>query len=704
MDENHRSAISMLPLRFHASHAIVNFTPHKSWPPNRVSTDIFFLISEYLTRSDLARLRLVNREFAHKLEYLFFYQVSVPFSPDFYVAKTTKEDDVGIFERVGSNISRFAITVDIDQGKGVLVLLTLNPFPLIDLRRLPAALFLPPLPANPICPNLVGWAAHGRLDRDRVLYQRLRDMELLAFRQRRMAKAFSHLNGVKEIALSLNTGLGWLPPPVVYRFQPVFQQPSIVFRDKHPHLSSSQYIMPDSGARSGTRIAPAPYVFAPAGEKEVTTWYGTDGSQFCDACRDQAQLELLSETSHMIKQFLDSFFPAAITNTHVFQNLHTLTFAGISSKLLEEFGHHDKFFTSFSTVKTLTILVYPDWREFDGTNLRSILPSGACIKFFKLLKDQVVSLPNIESLTLGYIGGGEYANGLLARNRYILPAPIMGAPMQAATGNVKEGVLAFNHVKSLTFENCWFSPTALKRFLQMSQKSALERLTFDSCSLVSTPGRRHWAPTRSGCSTVGPPQGYNRRLPSGSWSSILAQFGPHLPITDMRRLPLPSQVDFSNLKLRQHSPPVNLQRMQFISCGYALLGDFYHQTNLVLDDYSNHRRQADAEARLRNTVQDVDVSQVPVYAPFTRRVYTEDPLLGSIIQSIDAREEFMLKWGFGFRLGWPEGDGLCESVEADGWRRGGTARFSGALFYPRKEDIEKSTMCSWDPEIYHVQT
>ncbi|EFW20946.1 hypothetical protein D8B26_002769 [Coccidioides posadasii str. Silveira] len=651
--------------RIYGPHLTVNFKPDKSWPPSRVPTDVFFLISQYLTKADLARLRLVNREFALKLDYLFFYKVSVSLSPDFYVANTQKEDDVGVFERVGANITKFGITLDIDE----------------------ATLLLPPLPANPICPKLFGSGEHDRLDRDRVFYQRLRDTELLVCRRWRMVKAFSHLTAMKELALSFNTGLGWVSPPVFNRFQPIFLQPPVVFRKRHLHLSPHQYLLPNDIVRSGTRVAPGPYVLSAAcGERAVTTWYGTDGSRFCETCRHQSQIELLAETSSVIQRFFSSFFLAVIDNGQVFQNVHTLTFSGISSGLLHNLNNLE-FFACFRGLKSLSILVYADWRKFDEdrTSLQQILPSEARSEFYQILQEQILPLSNIESLTLGYIGGGEHAHGALVRNRNILPAPIMREPATSAMGKARNSVIWFKHVKSLTFENCWFAPSALIQFLTHSKRSRLENLVFDSCSLASTPGRKDHALIRCGHGTYPAWRKYNRRVPSGIWISILAQFGPYLPLTDPN---LPASSQFSDLKLPKRKPLDNLRRMDFVSCGYVLLGPFYNQTNLVVDEKSNDLRRSETEKWLREAVRDVDVSNAPVYAPFTKQVYDGDNLLGSIIQSIDEREEYTLAMGYNFMFGWPAGDGLRRLVEEDGWKPGGTGRFTGRVARPEEKDAE----------------
>ncbi|WEW54753.1 hypothetical protein PRK78_000178 [Emydomyces testavorans] len=651
--ERELSPFPLLPL--YVAHPTINFKPNKAWPPNRVPTDIFFIITEYLTKTDLAQLRLVNREFAQKLEYCFFREVLAPFAPDFYVADTDGEEDVGIFERVGSIISKFGIALDVDE----------------------VSLFSPPIFQDPICPKLFGWDEHGRLDPDRVIHQKLRDTELLAFRRHRLTKAFSHLSRITELALSLNTGMGWLYPPELCRFRPVFRGPPVVFRKRHWHLSANQYLGYNDIVRSGTRVPPDSYMWTELGEKEVNTWYGSDGSQACDTCRDQSQMELLSETSWAIQKFLSAFFPAVISNTQAFKHVHTLTFSSISSSLLKDFKRSD-FFVSLTGLRTLSILVLPDWRKFDPTltNLAHVLPSDSCLEFALFLEAQIVWLPKLESLTLGYIGGGEYAQGALVRNRNILPAPIMLSPRDAVIRKGPNGILTFKHIKSLTFENCWFAPRALIQFLQKSKRSALESLTFDSCSLVAYPGFKRRAQTRFCHETVAARNRYNRRMPPGIWATIIAQFGPRVPFGE--RDFLLNHVEFLDLKPPQRKPLDHLRRLEFVSCGYALLGPFYNQNNLVMDVYSNDERR-DAVDNQARVVRDVDLTQVPAYGPFSQRVYTGDLLLGSIIQSIDEREEFTLVTGFGFRFGWSGSDRLRQLVEADGWRPGGTGRFSGEV-------------------------
>jgi len=54
------------------------------WPPQALPVELFTLIIEYLPRSNIQSMRLVNKEFEQKVSEYLFTVVVVPFKPEIY--------------------------------------------------------------------------------------------------------------------------------------------------------------------------------------------------------------------------------------------------------------------------------------------------------------------------------------------------------------------------------------------------------------------------------------------------------------------------------------------------------------------------------------------------------------------------------------------------------------------------------------------
>ena len=203
-----------------------------------------------------------------------------------------------------------------------------------------------------------------------------------------------------------------------------------------------------------------------------------------------AQKEWLLETEWAQRAFLSSYILAVMDNSVAFQNVRTFNLAKLSSRYLPLLDRHD-LWAALPNLEVLTILVSPDWRDVTKQPAGSIAtpsmkPSLASIQFLTLLKNQVAPIESIKSLTLGYIGGGEHATGLHARNRHVPPAPI-GFMMKTRAG-VGMNITDFPHVEHLSFINTWFTPDVLKALVDTLKLQQLKTLHFDSVSLVAYGG------------------------------------------------------------------------------------------------------------------------------------------------------------------------------------------------------------------------
>lgn len=125
------------------------------WPENQIPVEIIQQIVQWVSRADMMNLRLVNREFEMKVSCFVFQSVVVPFRPQIYrnvatddhsqasstssskgkgklpatqsndepysISYSVKDlvyDGMKVFEAWGSHIRKFAMTFDINQGKG----------------------------------------------------------------------------------------------------------------------------------------------------------------------------------------------------------------------------------------------------------------------------------------------------------------------------------------------------------------------------------------------------------------------------------------------------------------------------------------------------------------------------------------------------------------------------------------------------------
>ena len=203
------------------------------------------------------------------------------------------------------------------------------------------------------------------------------------------------------------------------------------------------------------------------------------------------QKEWLIETEWAQRAFLSSYVLAVIDNSNAFQNVNTFTLAKVSSGHLISLDRQD-FWSALPNLKTLTVLVSPDWRQVTkGSNGEvdtcRILPSSASAQLFRLLQKNISNLRSLKTLTIGYVGGGEHAKGLHGRNRNVLPAPIYNNMRDYDSDNTACN-LNLPYVKNLTITNCWFSSGSLKSLVSEMKTKTLEILRLDSVSLIAYGG------------------------------------------------------------------------------------------------------------------------------------------------------------------------------------------------------------------------
>ena len=405
----------------------------------------------------------------------------------------------------------------------------------------------------------------------------------------------------------------------------------------------------------------------------------------------EAQAQWLMETVWAQRAFLSAYTTAILANKVNFRRVHSLHIAKISSGLLPSLEQRE-FWQALQGLTTLTILVSPDWRtehspgdqSFQANMLTS--PVEASIKFNHFLRRHVSPIEHLSSLRVGFVGGGEHATGMLARNQHVLPAPITSAPRTWVTdhGNVKPNpstMLSFNHIKNLTIENAWLSPCMLEGFMNKSKDTSLRCLTLESVSLTS----HHSSRTNSPMTTLedglqpehAPAAWLQEMLPSRScWPAVIDKLTPGA--TFLERKYAAGMID------RVERPPPdrafrgNVEQLTFHSCGYVRVSGFtqsqFNQNGLVIPNTN----PKDPGLSRREMFLKEDRGSGAVMMKDRDSQGVEWPLLGTLTQCIHPIEKRVLEQAWGMSFGWGDEMDRWDAVE-DGFFEGGTGRFSGVV-------------------------
>ncbi|KAH7128442.1 hypothetical protein B0J11DRAFT_567056 [Dendryphion nanum] len=572
------------------------------WPAGRLPTELFEEISSYLSRDEVKSMRLVCREFDRHISQVLFDTAVVPFNTEIYGMLGQKKPDfkgkkkikietqslvwqnangdeiynghgLDVFRGFGKHILRFGMTFEMNENS------------------------LNQPPRKPLTENHTSF--WGSYDWPVVEYHRFEDvagLESAADETLVMKTAFSELTKVRELALSVDSGLGWLNGPDRSIRARILQQPPTVFGRKHKLLdrrSEAQKELWDhinlSHKKNGSDIKEAtlyrtdpkrplvnfrelsynvvqqplmPYMDSQLihGAPTSHTADITIPSSFDDpdvlerfllphsalgtgfiytslmAPSDAAQLmspvipaeltrsqkERLLETEWAQRAFTSSWILSIIDNPGTFEFIHTLRVSQLSDRFLPIFQRRD-FWDNLPNLNELTLKVIPGWRDVfrddkvGHVKTPRISPSDGIDLFYNLLKDTISTRSNIKKLTVGWVTGGEHAEGVHARNRLLLPAPILPKSMfkvgrtpdtmsnttnnetthtmtttetdattdtEKDNGIIEESLLRFPYVTDLTFVNCWFTPPVLTQLVRQHDKFNLKNLVLDSVSLT----------------------------------------------------------------------------------------------------------------------------------------------------------------------------------------------------------------------------
>lgn len=203
-----------------------------------------------------------------------------------------------------------------------------------------------------------------------------------------------------------------------------------------------------------------------------------------------AQKEMLLEVEWAQRAFMQSYAIAVIDNPTAFNGIKTLTIARLPNRHLPILRRED-FWDGLPNLQELFLAIIPDWREVvklptSYVEDNRLLPSKAVAGVYQLLHEQISRRANIKILHFEWICGGELAPGLFARNKLILPAPLVPEASNMIVRNHQQpDVLSLPHVKKLTLKNCWVSPHIMDRFVRSFKNTDLKHLVFDSVSLTA---------------------------------------------------------------------------------------------------------------------------------------------------------------------------------------------------------------------------
>ncbi|PGH28264.1 hypothetical protein AJ80_00155 [Polytolypa hystricis UAMH7299] len=663
---------------------------------HRVPSEIFEHMALYLSLADIDSLRFTCKLFKEKLTRTKLRRVVVDFGPGMYSLEQGSIDKIDLFERLGHYISEFGIAHRVDH----------------------VGLFKPPdKSTREVISSSAGeydWPAESH-----VPYDKLKLLKGAAERRDRMKRAFKHLVNVTKLALTIDTSYGWHSAPFVANNNLHFD-PKIKVFDENDQIILTQGLPRNPWMRHHT-VSPLDaelrsYILEYFQNDEALTEDEDDGEAEANAeatslpadelkkfencpidptaenlrvsfsyphLPSNAQIQWLVETFWAAQSFLRSYISVIMNDSMSLGNIHTLIFSGISSGLLGDLDH-DSFFKSFPRLKSITIMVIPDWREqvgdeSGGQSLWFIDPAKAASSLETILRKRVSKLASLESLTVGYIGGGELAKGWKTRNQNILPAPITGDPYEAVTGSGEIAPLVFESVKDLTFINCWFSPALLDAFLTQSRDTTLQYLTLDSCSLCAPPGDLpkplvHLCLLATTSSSGASPR-------AGTWAHILKKFTPDRSLLKQRDREDKKEEEPGSKQDRVVLP--NIQEIKLRSCGYVRLGKFYNQNNLVVPASNLHDTPAFEPSLPDLPGPSPLTTQVPLInlRPTNggkREEYHNCNLLGTIVQCIGPDEQKILD-SFHPVYGWPVNGREGREFWQDGFSWGGTGRFSATI-------------------------
>lgn len=231
------------------------------WPKDILPVEIFEMVVGYVSRENVQNMRLVNHEFEQKVSPYLFKRVVVPFKPELYsISKSCpfpqpgpqagvngvdtshgavllQDKGMRVFQGFGSHIRQFAMSFEIDE----------------------AILSRPPIKSDQEAVTTF-WGIYRWPHKEYNRYRQLEGLEQTADETRTMANALRYIKKAKELGLSIDGGLGWLPGPdsvEKHSSKPmVFGGPRCM-PDEEPKKTSNSLVTPNLSFSDDYDISPS---------------------------------------------------------------------------------------------------------------------------------------------------------------------------------------------------------------------------------------------------------------------------------------------------------------------------------------------------------------------------------------------------------------------------------------------------------------
>jgi hypothetical protein len=554
-------------------------------------------------------------------------------------------------------------------------------------------------------------------------FSKLAGLEKIADETPRMTAALAKLENVREIGLSLDSGLGFLGGPDRSHHDMIFDRSDAVFEESNlnqrsaskglerlwAHLRQSHDSFTAGVPLSQERLVSCmltwsrdetvqlPTVASATEYDDSTLWpaFETDGvfsgvdlatpligvmyttsedvktegnnareshPPLSPASLTSEQNQWILETGWAQSAFLDTYILALGDNPQVFQQITKVTISKMSSGLLSMLDR-DAFWEALPSVQDVTLLVSPDWRvvgkDEAGCAVTSSIAPSLAVSTFLAVIRRITALEEIKSLRVGYTQGGENAKGMFGRNHNLMPAPI------AALDQLLQpdpDVLAFDHLEDVTLVNCWITPQAL---LELASRQTLAAVTGKALTLESV---------SMTCSLKLERQNYlqvndvtRQQFRQGCWPWV---------IEDLRHFlqPVPQEPDpYSITPSEPQFSPAPYKKIAFASCGYAVLPN---QAAMDQSALETGPTMIPAHFDIEHTVHSSEWFRHRAEQLRPHMQSSRDGVLGRIVPWMNYREIAALRM-WKMRVGLPAGEG--QDAEHDGFPTKGTGRFWGLV-------------------------
>ncbi|KKY23874.1 putative f-box domain containing protein [Phaeomoniella chlamydospora] len=600
-----------------------------------------------------------------------------------------------------STISNLAnateLGLSIDSGHGWLNGMDLSDLEVWDLRCHKTDVFGPNFPAENIWHKYIQEQIFHAGQRNTIDY--LLAKPISEFRRSRLLKmpirsleSFSRQSSQPDFHPSGHTG-GTLPQPEGQLLDAAPLSVSLRHRIPQEHRARYSYLFNDMGDQPPQY----PLIFNGFNISAEVTCHD-ESIPNCVPVRDthtfrpgfltEAQAQWLLETYWAQKSFLASYITSIIHHRHTLRRVHSLHISKISSGLLDSLGHQE-FWKALPWLHTITLLVIPDWRrshDIGDTELNEnmmIDPVEASKKLASILQRYIAPIENLSLLKVGFIGGGEHAKGICARNRHLLPAPLTVDPkawlLSHSSYPHQSTMICLEHVQKLTIVNAWVTPAMLENYMKISRDSSLKHLTLESVSMAmphtTMPGLAYSSPLDKKAQPRYPGSHWLTEVTPSipevcAWTRVIDNITPSLTFRELRVR--------SALTDEELHPPRdfvgNVTNLTFISCGYVrITGVYPPEYNQHLLVMPTHPSMDDA---LQGRRSELRIAEGMMSARDSEG--RELPLLGKIVPCVSPVEKHILEQAYGFKFGWENEIKRWGAVE-DGCFEGGTGRFTGTI-------------------------